>query len=74
MTLDVENCHATVHAKKVNMSKLEYARSFGATMKESVKRAYGAAVRQKTVRRETTMAKHGSFPEFISASSQLARK
>ena len=25
MTLDVENCHATVHSKKVNMSKLEYA-------------------------------------------------
>ena len=23
MTLDVENCHATVHSKKVNMSKLE---------------------------------------------------
>jgi hypothetical protein len=39
MTLDIENCHATVHAKKVKMSKLEYARSFGATMKESVKRA-----------------------------------
>ena len=37
MTLDVENCHATVHSKKVNMSKLKYARSFGATMKESIK-------------------------------------
>ena len=37
MTLDIENCHATVHSKKVNMSKLEYAGSFGATMKESVK-------------------------------------
>ena len=36
MTLDVENCHATVHSKKVNMSKLEYARSFCATMKESI--------------------------------------
>jgi hypothetical protein len=33
MTLDIENCHATVHAKKVKMSKLEYAGSFGATMK-----------------------------------------
>lgn len=117
MTLDVENCHAAVHSKKVNMSKLEYARSFGATMKESVKRAahwaayyhtsrkswypkpdttvslqnvplmtplpvvnlssndcdilrswasaYGAAVRQRTVRQETTMAKHGTLPEFI---------
>ena len=42
MTLDVENCHATVHSKrKVNMSKLEYARSFGAIMKESVKRSTG---------------------------------
>ena len=37
MTLEVENCHATVHSKKVNMSKLKYARSFGATMKESIK-------------------------------------
>ncbi|CAB3979201.1 Hypothetical predicted protein [Paramuricea clavata] len=39
MTLDNEKCHATVHAKKVKISKLEYARTFGATMKESVKRA-----------------------------------
>ena len=39
MTLDGENCHATVHSKKVNTSKLEYAESFDATMKESVKRA-----------------------------------
>ena len=117
MTLDVENCHATVHSKKVNMSKLEYARSFGATMKEGVKRAtswaayyhtsrrswypkpdttvslhnvplmmplsvvslhandcdllrnwasaYGAAVRQRTVRQKTTMAKHGTLPEYL---------
>ena len=28
VTLDVENCHVTVHLKEVNMSKLEYARSF----------------------------------------------
>ncbi len=117
MTLDIENCHATVHAKKVNMSRLEYARSFDATMKESVKRAahwaayyhtsrrswypkpdttvslqnvpfmtplpvvslntndcellrnwasaYGAAVRQRKVRQEITMAKHGILPEFV---------
>ena len=117
MTLDVENCHATIHSKKVNMSKLEYARSFGATMKETVKCAtswaayyhtsrkswypkpdtrvslhnvplmmplsvvnlpagdcdllhnwastYGAAVRQRTVRQETTMAKHGTLPEHL---------
>ena len=39
ITLDIENCHPTVHRKKVKMSKLEYARSFGATIKESVKRA-----------------------------------
>ena len=32
-TLDVENCHAAVHSKKMNMSKLENARSFIATMK-----------------------------------------
>ena len=44
MTLHVENCHGTVHSKKVNMSKLEYARSFGATMTESIKRATSWAV------------------------------
>ena len=27
--------------------------------------AYGAAVRQRTVRQETTMAKHGTLPECI---------
>jgi hypothetical protein len=96
---------------------MEYCRSFGLTMKESVKRvthwaayyhtsrkswypkpeetvpfskvplikplpvvdmskpncdimwdwasAYGAAVRQRTVRQETTMAKHSTLPEYI---------
>ena len=39
MTIDIENCHATVHSKKANLSKPEYTRSFGATMKESVNRA-----------------------------------
>lgn len=38
MTLDVENCHCTVHMKQANMSMMEYTRSFGLTMKESVKR------------------------------------
>lgn len=117
MTLDVENCHSTVHVKQANLSMLEYSRSFGQTMKESVKRvtkwaayyhtsrktwypkpeegilfsqvptmnplpvvemsqadcdvlrnwvsSYGAAVRQRTVRQETTMAKHGTLPEFM---------
>ena len=117
MKLDVENCHATVHSKKVNMSKPQYARSFGATMKESIKRsshwaayyhtsrrswypksdttvslqnvplmtplpavnlssndceilrnwasAYGALVRQRTVRQKTTKAKHGILLEFL---------
>lgn len=37
MTLGIENSPITVYSKKVNMSKLEYARSFGATMKEIVK-------------------------------------
>ena len=27
--------------------------------------SYGAAVRQRTVRQETTMAKHGTLPEFM---------
>ncbi|CAB3990794.1 Hypothetical predicted protein, partial [Paramuricea clavata] len=117
MTLDVENCHSTVHIKQANMSMMEYSRSFGLTMKESIKRvtqwaayyhtsrkswypkpeetipfskvptmqplpivkmsqancdvlrnwasSYGAAVRQRTVRQETTMAKHGTLPEFM---------
>ena len=38
MTLDVENCHSTVHIKQANMSMMEYCRSFGLTMKESIKR------------------------------------
>ena len=36
MTLDVENCHATVHVKQANMSMAEYCRSFGLAMKEAV--------------------------------------
>lgn len=82
------------HSNNVNVSNLEYARSVGATLKESVKRAahlaqqlgfkmyrcrhflprstvlrnstsaYGASVRQRTVQKETTMAKHGTLPEF----------
>lgn len=123
MTLHIENCHTTVHTKKMNMSKLEYARSFGATMKESVKyashwaayyhtsrrswypkpdttvslqnvplmtplpavtlpsddcetlrnwaSAYGAAVRQRTVRQETTMAKQGTLPDFFLSAPAL---
>ena len=37
MTLDIENCHSMVHTKQANMSKMEYCRSFGLTMKEAVK-------------------------------------
>ena len=55
-TLDVENCHANVHPKKVNMSKLEYARSFGATMNESVKRATSWAAYYHTSRRSGTQS------------------
>ena len=64
MTLDVENCHATVHSKKVNVSKLEYARSFGATMKESVKSVTSWAAYYHTSRRswypkhDTTVSLH----------------
>ena len=117
MTLDVENCHSTVHIKQANLSKMEYCRSFGLTMKETIKRttewaayyhtsrsswypkpeetisfssmptiaplhavkmsqadcdllrnwasSFGAAVRQLTVRQESTMAKHGTLPEFM---------
>lgn len=52
MTLEVENCHATVHSKKVNMSKLKYARSFDATMKESIKCASHWAAHYHTSRVE----------------------
>ena len=38
MTLDVENYHSIVHINYVNMSMIEYARSFKLTMKESFKR------------------------------------
>ena len=38
MTLDVENCHSTVHIKQPNLSMMEYCRSFGLTMKEAFKR------------------------------------
>ncbi|CAB4014570.1 Hypothetical predicted protein [Paramuricea clavata] len=39
MTLDVENCHSTVHFKQANFSMLENSRSFiDQTMRESVKR------------------------------------
>ena len=38
MTLDVEHNHSTVHVKQANISQLEYAMSFGSTMRESVKR------------------------------------
>ena len=34
--------------------------------------SYGAAVRQRTVRQETTMAKHGTLPEFIYQRQRVA--
>ena len=38
MTLDVEHLHATTHFKNPVMSMLEYSRSFGTSVKESIKR------------------------------------
>ena len=35
--LDVANCNFTVHIKQANLSMLEYCRSFGLMMKESIK-------------------------------------
>ena len=32
--------------------------------------AYGAAARQRTVRQETTMSKHGMLPDFVSYQRQ----
>ena len=50
MTLDVENCHSTVHIKQANMSMMEY-RSFGLTMKESIKRVTHWAAHYHTSRK-----------------------
>lgn len=118
MTLDVEHLHSTSHIKHPLLSKKEYCRDLGNTIKESTKRlssstvyyytseksswypdpeheiplaslpsipqvpvaklseksveemrnyalTYGAAVRQRTNRQETTMARHGTMPEMI---------
>ena len=118
MTLDVEHFHSTSHVKHPFLSKKEYCRDFGNTVKETTKRlscssfyyftseksswypepehdiplsalpsipplpdvklsqkeigqmrdyalTYGAAVRQRTNRQETTMARHGTMPELI---------
>ena len=112
----LDNLHSTVHTKHAILSKLQYAQSFGYTMKESLKcltswaayyrtsrkswypllektvyfydipqisplpvvsmkdehpqemwyaRTYGRAVRQRTNRQETTMAKHGALPDYV---------
>ena len=34
MTLDVENCHATVHVKQANLSQAEYCKSSGTTERD----------------------------------------
>lgn len=117
LTLDVENCHSVVHYKSPLCTVLEYARNFGNTVKESVKKTtnwaafyfinpkswypvpdraaslfeiplapqlppavitsqdaqlmkewahtFGAAVRQRTVRQETTMARAGTLANFL---------
>ena len=118
MTLDVEHLHSTSHIKHPLLSKKEYCRDLGNTVKESTKRlssstvyyytseksswylhpeheipldtlpsvpqlpaaklsekaveemrnyalTYGAAVRQRTNRQETTMARHRTMPEMI---------
>ena len=114
MTLDVEHFHATTHFKSDVMSMLQYCRSYGNCIKETIKRlstwsvhyfthpnswyplpdtnirleampnlwplsakelseddcqrlidfcnVYGRAVRQRSGRQETTMAKAGSLP------------
>lgn len=51
MTLDVENCHAAVHVKQANLSQAEYCKSFGTTMKETVKRVTNWAAYYRTSRR-----------------------
>ena len=51
VTLDVENCHATVHVKRANLPQAEYCKSFGTTMKETVKRVANWAAYYHTSRR-----------------------
>ena len=118
MTLDVEHLHSTSHIKHPLLSKKEYCRGLGNTIKESTKRlssssfyyhtsekcswypdpehdfslgnlpfvsplsavnlsqeamaemrafalTYGSAVRQRTTRQETTMARHETVPELL---------
>ncbi|KAL9969206.1 hypothetical protein ACROYT_G021396 [Oculina patagonica] len=117
MTLDVENLHSSVHHKSQVSTPLQYARDFGSTAKEGLKRTtcwsayyytnrgswyplperslglfdippmeqppvgkashdemammrewcktYGASVRQRSVRQETTMAKAGTLPDYL---------
>ena len=51
MALDVENCNSTVHIKQAHLSMLEYCRSFGLMMKESIKRTTEWAAYYHTSRR-----------------------
>ena len=51
VTLEVEICHSTVYIKQANLSMLEYCRSFGLTMKESIKRTNEWAAYSHTSRR-----------------------
>ena len=66
--------HPTVHSKKVNNLRLKYARSFGATMKESAKRATSWAAYYHTSRSswypkpDTTVSLHNvplMMPLFV---------
>ena len=61
MTLDVENCHATVHVKQANMSMVEYCRSFGLAMKEAVKRVTSWAAYYHTSRQSWYPKPEGSL-------------
>ena len=117
MTLDVENMHSVVHHKDPLCTVLDYARNFGNSAKEGLKRTshwaayyftnpkswypvperamflsaipvmqplppvpmapqrvqsmrdwaqtFGAAVRQRSVRQETTMARAGTLPSYL---------
>ena len=117
MTLDVENLHSVVHHKSQVSTAFQYARDFGRTAKEGLKRTaywsvyyytnrgswymvpdrplglfdipamqqppvvaassgqiaemrewsrtYGASVRQRSVRQETTMARAGTLPDYL---------
>ena len=74
MTLDVENCHSTVHHKQGNMSMAEYCRSFGEAMKEAVKRVTSWAAFYHTSRQSWYPSPEGAFAAVAGSVHETSRK